>query len=185
MSEVQHNAPYLAIGALIYAGVSALWVMIVHFTSSTHAMVLGLAAFLIVLLVAAAVFTLRQALQIQPISSGSPELGKWFGIIFSAEGIGIGVGSGILIAFNQTQWIAPWVALLVGLHFFPLGRLLQLPLDYVLGAAILILVVATVFAVEMADWARLLGSGTALFLWLAGWGRLFTAQQVIRMSREV
>jgi hypothetical protein len=184
MSESQQNAPYRAIGALIYAGVSALWVIIVFFNSVTQAAILALATFLIAPLIVGAVFTLHQTVQIQPISSSSPGLGKWFGMIFSAEGIGIGVGSGILIALNLNGWIAPWVALLVGLHFFPLGRLLNLPLDYGLGAAIVILVVLTVLAVEMENWPSLLGLGAALLLWLAGWGRLLTARQVIRMSRE-
>ena len=180
MSEATMNPRYLAIGALIYAGVSALWIAIaVFFGGISNAGVVGTAVLLIGLLIIAASLTLRQAGRSDLPQTGSAELGKWFGIIFAAEGIGIGVGSGILVGLGLADWIAPWVTLVVGLHFFPLAFLLKLPFDYLLGAAILLLVGMTILFMPMDSWAAVLGLGTAVFLWLAGWGRLWTARQAI------
>ena len=174
------NPHYLAIGALIYALVSALWLTIVFFFSDLQNNFIFLfALFLLLLLVIIAFRTLQKALQFAPISSGSPELGQWFGIIFAAEGIGIGVGSGILVALDLSSWIAPWVAFLVGLHFFPLGYLLKLPLDYLLGAAILILTCTTILFAPADEWVLIIGLGTSFLLWLAGWGRIYHAQRNI------
>ncbi len=185
MDEARMNAHYLAIGAIVYAGVSALWVTIAYFFGGVQAVILIVAVLLILTLIAMSIVTLRQALQIKPISAGSAELGKWFGIIFAAEGIAIGAGSGILVGLELTEWIAPWVALVVALHFFPLARLLKLPLDYVVGMGILLLTLFTVVALRTDLWAVVLGLGTAFLLWLAGWGRLYVAQQALRNLAHV
>lgn len=184
MNNSQENTHFLAIGALVYAFVSTLWVVIANAFGNVQSFILIIAALLIFVLATTAIVTLRKALKIAPISAGDPELGKWFGIIFAAEGIGIGVGSGILVGLNLTEWIAPWVALLVGLHFFPLGYLLHLWLDYVLGAAILILILVTILSVPAESWALVLGLGTAFLLWLAGWGRVSSARKHLAQMIE-
>ena len=183
MSESTMNPRYLAIGAVIYAIVSALWVVITAvFGSLSNAVVLGTAVTLIILLIAAAFFTLQQSAKSPLPQAGSAELGKWFGIIFAAEGIGIGVGSGVLVGLGHPDWIAPWVAVVVGLHFLPLARLLKLAFDYVLGAAIIVWVVAIVVLLPTSAWPSLIGLGTAVLLWLAGWGRLWVAHQALHPS---
>lgn len=180
MSETTMNPRYLTIGALIYALVSAFWIVIAIFWGGVSSMVMiGTAVIFILLLIAAAISTLRRANQSNMPQEASAALGKWFGIIFAAEGIGIGVGSGILVGLGLAQWIAPWVALVVGLHFFPLAHLLKLPFDYVLGTAIVLLVLITVVFMPLENWAGILGIGTAVFLWLAGWGRLWLARQAL------
>jgi hypothetical protein len=184
MENSQDNAHYLAIGGLVYAVVSALWVMIAYFFGSLKILIILIASFLLLVLAAVAIRTLQNALKVGPISAGSPELGKWFGIIFAAEGIGIGIGSGVLAGLNQTEWIAPWVAFIVGLHFFPLGRILRLRSDYILGAAILALTLITLLTVPSEQWASLLGLGTALLLWLAGWTRVFFARKNLQRLIE-
>ena len=183
MSTANMNPRYLAIGALVYAIVSTVWTAIAFFFGDVgNPIVIGTVIALILLLVATAIFTLRQASQSSLPQEASAELGKWFGIIFAAEGIGIGVGSGILAGLGQTDWIAPWVAIVVGLHFLPLAHLLKLPFDYVLGVGIIVLVIATVLILPVANWATLIGLGTAGLLWLAGWGRLWVARQALRES---
>ena len=178
--EATMNGRYLAIGALIYAVVSTLWIAIAYFVGDlTNGFVVGTAVFLIILLIGAAIFTLRQTTNSPTVQDNAAELGKWFGIIFSAEGIAIGVGSGILAGFEQTIWIVPWVALVVGLHFLPLARLLKLPFDTILGIAIVLFVGVTVLLVDQTNWVNWIAVGTAVFLWLAGWGRLLVARRAI------
>lgn len=78
----------------------------------------------------------------------------------------------MLAGLNLVGWIVPWVALVVGLHFVPLGYLLRLKQDYLTAAAILLLTVGIVLLMPMAAWALQISVGMALVLWLAGWGRL-------------
>jgi hypothetical protein len=179
------NISYLAIGALIYAIVSALWVAVARSVGHVHSsLVLGGATVLLALLVGAAAWTLLRAARVQASPESSSELGKAFGIIFAAQGVGIGVGSGVLAGFGQARWIAPWVAVVVGLHFFPLAHLLKLFFDYVLGAAILLWVGTIVLSLPSDGWASYVALGTALLLWLAGWGRLWVAHRAVRSIGE-
>ena len=177
MAHSAHNVLQLAIGALIYAFVSGIWIIIGYFVGGINSFYATIPMLLV--LVLAAVLTIwrreKDSSSSETTAEESAELGKWFGIIFAAEGVGIGVGSGILAALNLAEWIPPYVAAIVGLHFFPLGRLLNLPFDLVLGAAILLLAIYVVIALPTDDWAGVVSLGTAGLLWLAGWGRLWVA----------
>lgn len=183
VTETERKNPfYLAIGGLMYSIASTIWLFIAYFVGGVqHVILMGVAALLLLLLAGTAVSTMRRARQNDELSSASSALGQWFGLIFTAEGIAIGVGSGILVALGHTGWIAPWVAAVVGLHFFPLGRLLNLPTDYLLGSAILLLVVGTIVAAPQHSWVAIIALGTAVFLWLAGVGRLAAVR---RLSHE-
>lgn len=180
MPNTQDNPHFLAIGGLVYSIVSALWVLIAYYFGELQFLVLATAVVLLLVLVIKSITTLQQALKVSPISAGSQELGKWFGIIFAAEGLLIGIGSGILAGLNQTDWIAPWVAVVVALHFFPLGYLLRLPTDYFVGGAILGITLVTVFTISSTNWASVLGLGTALLLWLAGWARVYFSRKSLQ-----
>ena len=183
MTVTASNSRYLAIGALIYAGVSIIWMLIAYFVGNfSNGVVIGMAFALIILLIGAAVYTLQQAKE-HPIPQDDAALGKWFGIIFSIEGIAIGIGSGILAVLGQELWIVPWVALVVGLHFLPLARLLKLPFDLILGIAIILLVGLTILFVDPMHWVNLIAVGTAVLLWLAGCGRVLVARRVNLQSK--
>lgn len=56
--------------------------------------------------------------------------GRWFGIIFGAEGLVIFVVCAILGATGNTNYINPAIALIVGLHFIPLAWVFRRTLDY-------------------------------------------------------
>lgn len=174
------NQQYLAIGGMVYAFVSALWVGIAFFAGGLSPTLTIVALLLVILLAATAGLKLRRIPPVNQTAAESPDstaLGKWFGIIFAAEGIAIGVGSGLLAAVGLEAWIVPWVAFVVGLHFVPLCFLLRLPADYLAAAAILLLTLATVVFAPPSGWALFISMGTALVLWLAGWGRLFLANK--------
>ena len=178
MNQSIARSRYLAGGALVYAFVSAVWLVITYFVGEVNGRLLLITAVpLLLILVMSALVSLRRPQKRQAAPQSEAELGKWFGIIFSAEGVAIGVSSGILAALGLAAWIPPAVALIVGLHFLPLGHLLQLPSDYLLGGAIILLVLLTVALAPTANWGMLVGLGTSALLWLAGWGRLWAARQ--------
>jgi hypothetical protein len=59
--------------------------------------------------------------------------GKWFGIIFGAEGLGIFIGINIVVNLGYPDLVIPTLALVVGLHFFPLAKIFKRTVDYYLA----------------------------------------------------
>lgn len=70
-----------------------------------------------------------------------------FGLIVGLEFAIAGVGAGVLTALGRADLIPAWIALVVGVHFFPLASLLKDPLLY--GVAALVSLIALV-AVPLA-----------------------------------
>ena len=50
---------------------------------------------------------------------------QWMGVLVGAEVVAAGIGALILSRRKKGRWIAWWVAMVVALHFVPLGILLQ------------------------------------------------------------
>ena len=59
--------------------------------------------------------------------------GKWFGIIFGAEGLGIFIGINVVVNLGHPELTMPVLALVVGLHFFPLAKVFKRTIDYYLA----------------------------------------------------
>lgn len=60
-------------------------------------------------------------------------IGKWFGIIFGAEGLGIFIGINIVVNIGHPELTIPVLALVVGLHFYPLAKVFKRTFDYYLA----------------------------------------------------
>ena len=58
---------------------------------------------------------------------------KRFMLIFGLEGLAILVVKNVLVNIGRDDWFIPCVALIIGLHFFPLARLFQRRFDNYLG----------------------------------------------------
>lgn len=56
--------------------------------------------------------------------------GKWFGIIVGAEGLGIFIGINVVINLGYPDLVIPMMALIVGLHFYPLAKVFKRTIDY-------------------------------------------------------
>ncbi len=61
------------------------------------------------------------------------KIGKWFGIIFGAEGLGIFIGINLVVNLGHPDLAIPVMALVVGLHFFPLAKVFKRTVDYYLA----------------------------------------------------
>ena len=59
--------------------------------------------------------------------------GMWFGIIFGAEGLLIFLGINIVTNFGHADLSIPVIALVVGLHFYPLAKVFERKIDYYLA----------------------------------------------------
>lgn len=179
MRDTSLPARYLGIAAIIYAAVSAYWLVLEQFFGAGNTLTLTiLGAIAILALVVLAAMLIRQSSPPAPATERD-RTGMWFGIIFAWEGIGIGVASGVLAALGQTQWIGVAVAIIVGLHFFPLGWLFGLRMDYVIGVLIVLLAVLTpIFVGEEAPRFTVIAYGCALILFGAGVGRLMLGRRL-------
>lgn len=181
-------ARYLAIGAILYALMSLLWLGIAWGVGQySQRWLLALLAICDGGLIGWAGYALRKPRtapddpKADNVQAMQQRLGQWFAAIFAGEGIAIGVGSALLAALGYTAWITPLVALVVGLHFFPLGRVLRLRSDYLVGAAFVLLVLGAVLLVENVDglrWTQWIGLGAAAILWLAGLRRIVLSRQL-------
>lgn len=179
MTRENTRSRYFGIGAVIYAFVSALWLMIEWSLGSVqNVFVTGTGGVLILILLILAVRHIMQSPEY--VAEQGDKTGMWFGIIFAWEGIGIGVVSGILIALQLESWIPIAVAVIVGLHFFPLGYLLDIQADYLVGAALLAIAVATPILVASPDsWVSIVAYGAAITLFIAGCTRLTIGRSMI------
>ncbi|WP_221563312.1 hypothetical protein [Alkalihalobacillus sp. TS-13] len=101
----------------------------------------------------------------------------WFNMIFLGEGIAIGITIAVCNFINQTDLIPGIIALIVGIHFFPLAHLFQVKLYHVTGALLCLLaLISFTFlstAIEFGNRTvlisfALLGFGSALILWATG-----------------
>jgi hypothetical protein len=67
---------------------------------------------------------------------------RTFGIVVGIEFAAAGIGAGLLGAFKRPAWIPVWIALVVGLHMFPVAALLHYPVIHVVGVLITVAAVA-------------------------------------------
>ncbi len=117
--------------------------------------------------------------------------GLWFIITFALEGILIGVASGICNALHRFDLFFPVMALIVGVHFFPLAALFHVKLYYLVGTLLCMLAIITLFTVPehvqlggqqlTAQWV-VLGFGAAFVLWGVGVGLWLLGRRLLALS---
>jgi hypothetical protein len=82
-------------------------------------------------------------------SSGSvlsePDAMRQYGIIVGVEFGTAAAGAGVIALWGRGEYIAAWVCLVVGVHFWPMAPVLKSPSLVVLGALLTVVAVAAVF----------------------------------------
>ncbi|WP_051251225.1 DUF7010 family protein [Paenibacillus harenae] len=100
-----------------------------------------------------------------------------FNVIFAAEGIAIAIAIAICNAVRHTELIPLIIAIIVGVHFFPLAPLFKVGLYHVTGALLCLLSIVTWVFVpekvlleghEILTYMTVVGLGSALILWATG-----------------
>ena len=127
----------------------------------------------------------------QDIAEGKKK-GRWFGIIFGAEGLGIFIAVNVVTNMGHSDLVIPVIALVVGLHFYPLGWLFQRTIDYYLATwATLVAVCAIVLTLNKSyneqDMFAFTGAGIAIAtscygLYMIRYGRRLVEKIEIAMS---
>jgi len=123
-----------------------------------------------------------------PVSETGQRIGKrmkfWFNIIFVTEGVAIAITIAVCNAIRQPELIPLIIAIIVGIHFFPLASLFRVRLYYYTGALLCLLAIITWLLVPqevtigghrihaymsvIGIGSALTNWGTALAIWLVG-----------------
>ncbi|MFU1798642.1 hypothetical protein ACM1RC_32690 [Paenibacillus azoreducens] len=104
------------------------------------------------------------------------KINRKFGLIFALEGLAILIASVICNIFNHFEAFFPIMAIIVGIHFFPLARLFRENFYYGTGVVLCILGIitsllpinATLSGISLIATSTFIGFGSALTLWVTG-----------------
>lgn len=114
--------------------------------------------------VAAAVRLVRHARRVRtgagttgaPVGSvgsvaGKRPSGRAFGAVFAAEAVAIVVAVNVLQALGLTVYSLPVIALVVGLHFYPMARIFDRRIDTVTATCLSLIAVAGIVVLATTD----------------------------------
>ncbi|WP_028552115.1 hypothetical protein [Paenibacillus sp. UNC451MF] len=104
------------------------------------------------------------------------KINRKFGLIFGLEGLAIFIASVICNIINNFEVFFPIMAIIVGIHFFPLAQLFRENFYYGTGVMLSILGIITFFLpmnatvnnVTLIATSTFIGFGSALTLWVTG-----------------
>ena len=145
METQPHTIPCVAIqgiatGLFMMAFFTMIWAFIGHFGlhGRDHNIEIIFFALLAAAFVANGIYLFSIAKRFPKLSNEadiaeSKKSSKWFGIIFGAEGLGIFIAVNIVTNIGHADLVIPVIALVVGLHFYPLAWLFKRTLDYYLA----------------------------------------------------
>lgn len=112
--------------------------------------------------------------------------GRAFGLVFALEGVVIVAAVNVLAAVGRPDLVLPTIALVVGLHFYPMARIFRRRIDTWLATALTAVGLAGLAALLLTDASRdtvwgLVACGAALTT--AAYGAYFTRMAGDLLSR--
>jgi hypothetical protein len=113
-----------------------------------------------------AALLLRQAKR-WPRVPNNPAMGRVFGWVNAIQWIAIAITAFTLGRLHRDAYIPSAVAVIVGLHMFPLARLFHYPLHYATGTVLVGWAVATALFVPVNEMQGAAALGTGIILWLS------------------
>lgn len=164
-------------GALIMTVFGGLWCTLALINASPTPPI----AVVLVVLVTAMLGTAALLAQRRAVPAPEAEqhrVGRLVGRASAAEGLAIPIGIVVLNVLNRGEYIAPMVALIVGLHFLPLAKWLPAPAYYVTAVA-LVAVAAYGASVSSPGQRNLVvGASAGVVLWLtSAWVLMLAARR--------
>jgi hypothetical protein len=135
----------LAIGALFMSLFGGVWLAVGLYALYPSVMSLALVGVGTSILMAASIRVYRRnagTLRTPTSTADSRRRFRLFQWINAAQWIAIGLVAWVLSAADLSRWILPAIVGIIGLHFFPLGRLFAYRPHYWSGGALLLLALA-------------------------------------------
>ena len=111
---------------------------------------LAVAAAVYFLTTAVRVLRLRRDLPVES-SPGAPVSGRAFGLVFAAEGVAIWLAALVLNNLGKQEHVVPVIALIVGLHFYPMARIFRRTIDLYLATWTCVVAVAGIVVLAVTD----------------------------------
>ena len=108
------------------------------------------------------------------------EHSRQFKLITIFEGSSCGIVLVLTNHFHRPELLASGIALVVGLHFLPLARILRFPVYYWVGAGIVVCAVLSALLFRGDAATATAGIGTGLILWATGLYSLTLSRQLTR-----
>lgn len=110
---------------------------------------------------------------------------KWFGIIFGIEFTAIPLVSVVLFLLKDQQFVLPAIALIVGLHFYPMAKVFNRKIDYYLATWTCIIAIASIVITAGNSYSQaltltFLGIGVALATTFYGVYMLLAGYKLIK-----
>lgn len=104
------------------------------------------------------------------------ETARSFGIVVGIEFVIAALGAAVLAARRKADNISPWIALVVGVHLFPVAALLHYPLLHIVAGFVTLVALAAVPLARSASLAvsAVTGLGTGAVLLAAGLFSMFS-----------
>jgi ABC-type transport system involved in cytochrome c biogenesis permease subunit len=142
MTEELNKIPRIAIrniasGMLLMAFFTTVWSIIAEnkIEGNDCGIVVIIFAVFSFVLVMYAIYLFSISKRFPKLSNGDQKLegkktGKKFGIIFGIEGVAIFIAVNILTNLHLESFVIPAIALIVGLHFYPLAAIFKRKVDY-------------------------------------------------------
>lgn len=72
------------------------------------------------------------------------DTGRSFGIVVGIEFAAAAAGAGLLALCRRAEFIPAWIALVVGVHLFPVAVILEYPLIHVVAALVTLVAIAAI-----------------------------------------
>lgn len=104
---------------------------------------------------------------------------KMFRVVFSAEFVLIGLAAGILISKGLYDLVVPIIAIIVGVHFFPLAGLFEARIYNITGTVAVIAGLASLLVKTEPARQDFVGFSMGIILWLTA------AYTFIHLRREM
>jgi hypothetical protein len=161
MEKQPHLIPAAAVkgiasGLLMMAFFTMIWTGIAYsgLHGTAYALILLVFPLLAIAFIAKGIYLFRIAKHFPDLVSDEDKaegkkMGKWFGIIFAGEGLGIFIAINIVINIGHPELVIPVIALVVGLHFYPMAKIFKRTIDYYLATwSTVIAVLAIIFSLN-------------------------------------
>jgi len=173
-----------ATGVLFFAGFGSLWLCTGLSAMHRLNILSGVAAgAILAILVIPAMHLLQDAPQTRVDNARQIEMKRVFGRVNTIQWIAIVAAIVLLNMFQQTDFIVPAIATIVGLHLFPLARLFRYPAHYVTGTVLVVWSAAVALVLRPQDIASVGAVGTAVILLTSAAYTLIAATRAASMRR--
>jgi len=185
-----------ATASLLMGIFTAIWASVASagFHGRDYYVSLFLFLLFVVLFITNAIFLFKAARSYPEASSAADKerkkkTGKWFGIVFGLEGISIPIAVNLAKFLGHPELTIPVIALVVGLHFYPMAKIFGRKIDYYLATWATVISLAGIYMglkkiLPENDIMAFVAVGLALTTSAYGFYAIFYGRRLLRQPHQ-